>query len=122
MAAAIPGAPARLKRVYGRWSVRAGAWTVEESIAYWEEVLAGATRKHDIKLATSHLYDAYVSLHRRQLDPLLKGFETRFGRCPEDWQSVVDVGWLLEVPLDYVGNPYRIDGEQCILLPHKRIR
>jgi len=59
----------------------------------------------DIRLATSHLYDSYVTLHRRRLDPLLASIRQRTGECPESWQEVVERGLLPEAPLDYVGNP-----------------
>ncbi len=117
-----PGAPHRLKRVYGRWSEREGKWTVADSIAYWEEVLAEATRWPEVVLSKNHLYDAYAKRDAAVLDPMLVEYRSRFGRCAEGWQELIDLGWLNAVPLDYVGNPYRIDGEACATQPHKRIR
>jgi hypothetical protein len=122
MAAERPGAPPEVKRVYGRWRDNIHGWAIEDSIAYWEEVVAEAKRKADINLATSHLYDSYVTLHRRSLDPLLAAVRQRTGRCPQSWQEVVDRGLLPEVPLDYLGNPYTIDQATCTLSAHKRIR
>jgi len=122
MAAERPGAPPDVKRVYGRWRDDIHGWTIEDSIAYWEEVVAEATRKPDINLATSHLYDSYVTLHRRRLDPLLASVRQRTGRCPGSWQEVVEQGLLAEAPLDYLGNPYGIDPDSCTLLARKRIR
>ena len=121
-AAERPGAPPEVKRVYGRWRDNIHGWTVEDSIAYWEGVVAEANRTVDIRLATSHLYDSYVTLHRRRLDPLLASIRQRTGECPESWQEVVERGLLPEVPLDYVGNPYGIDRESCTLAARKRIR
>lgn len=122
MAAERPGSPPEVKRVYGRWRDNIHGWTIEDSIAYWEGVVAEATRKPDINLATSHLYDSYVTLHRRRLDPLLASMRQRTGRCPESWQEVVEQGLLPEAPLDYLGNPYSIDRESCTLVARKRIR
>jgi hypothetical protein len=122
MASERPGAPAEVKRVYGRWRDDIHGWTVEDSIAYWEAVVAEATRKADINLATSHLYDSYVTLHRRGLDPLLANIRQRTGRCPESWQEVVEQGLLPAVPLDSLGNPYGVDQSSCTLLARKRIR
>jgi len=121
-AAERPGAPPWVKRVYGRWRDNIHGWTVEDSIAYWEGVVAEADRKVDIRLATSHLYDSYVTLHRRRLDPLLASIRQRTGECPESWQEVVERGLLPEAPLDYVGNPYGIDRANCTLAARKRIR
>jgi hypothetical protein len=121
-AAERPGAPPEVKRVYGRWRDNIHGWTVEDSVAYWEGVVAEANRTVDIRLATSHLYDSYVTLHRRRLDPLLAAIRQRTGECPESWQEVVERGLLPAAPLDYVGNPYGIDRESCTLVAHKRIR
>ncbi len=122
IAAARPGAPPRVKRVYGRWLDSAGAWTVDDSIAYWQDVLAEAERWPDIVLAKNHLYDALARRDEGELNPMLDGYRRRFGQCAENWQQLVDLGWLREAPLDYVGNPYGIDQEQCKLQPKKRIR
>jgi hypothetical protein len=122
MAAERPGALPSVKRVYGRWRDNIHGWTIEDSIQYWQEVLSEATRKPDINLATSHLYDSYVTLDRRTLDPLLASFRARTGRCPESWRPLIDARALGQVPLDYLGNPYTIDPETCTLVAHKRIR
>jgi hypothetical protein len=117
-----PGAPHRLKRVYGRWSEQEDRWTISDSINYWEEVLAEATRWPEVVLSKNHLYDAYAKRDATVLDPMLADYRARFGRCADGWQQLIDLGWLNAVPLDYVGNPYRIDGDRCATQPHKRIR
>jgi tetratricopeptide (TPR) repeat protein len=122
MAAGIPGAPNRFLRLYGRWQDQEQAWTVEDSIAYWEQALAAATDRRDEILCRSHLYDAYARLHRRQLGAMLELYQDATGECPSDWQPLIDVGWISEVPKDYVGNPYLIDAEDCSLGWRKRIR
>jgi hypothetical protein len=120
--AEIPGSLHRVKRVYGRWSEGSMAWTVEDSIEYWQQVLDEATRWPDIVLAKNHLYDAYARLHAQQLDPVLAACRERLGRCPDDWQPLIDAGWIRTTPLDFVGNQYSIDTERCVLEPHKKIR
>lgn len=120
--AEIPGVPHRLKRVYGRWVDKEGAWTITDSIAYWEEVLAEATRWPDIVLGKNHLYDAYAKRDKSEFDPILTAYRGRVGECAEDWQQLIDLGWIRSAPLDYVGNPYRIDPDRCVLQPHKKIR
>jgi hypothetical protein len=122
MAAERPGSLPAVQRVYGRWRDDIHGWSIEDSIEYWQEVLDAAVRKPDINLATSHLYDSYVTLHRRSLDPLLASWRARTGRCPESWQPLVDARLLTEAPLDYLGNPYTIDPQSCTLVAHKRIR
>lgn len=122
IAAGRPDAPNTIKRIYARWRDDIHGWTVEDSIAYWEEVVAGASNKVELNLATSHLYDSYATLHRSTLDPLLRSYYQRTGRCPESWQDVVDAGLLAVPPLDRLGNPYGIDPETCTMVAHKKIR
>lgn len=122
IAADRPDAPNTIKRIYARWRDDIHGWTVEDSIEYWEEVVAGAQNKVERNLATSHLYDSYVTFHRRTLDPLLAAYFERTGRCPESWQDVVDAGMIATVPLDSLGNPYGIDPEGCTMVAHKKIR
>ena len=121
-AASRPGAPNTLRRLYARWRDDIHGWTVEDSIAYWNEVVATADNKWERNLAISHLYDALVNLHRRTLDPMLQARFQRTGRCPSSWQELVDAGVLREVPLDGLGNPYGIDPDSCALVAHKKIR
>jgi hypothetical protein len=120
--ASIPGCPHRMRRVYGRWSEEAVTWTLEDSIAYWQEALDEAVRWPDIVLSKNHLYDAYAELHAGQLNPLLAAHRDRFGRCADNWQPLIDAGWISKTPLDYVGNPYGIDVAECVVQPHKKIR
>lgn len=122
IAAERPDAPGVLKRLYGRWRDNIHGWTVEDSIAHWEEVLAESETKVEINLATSHLYDSRVALDRRSLDPMLRSSFDRAGKCPESWQELVDAGWLASAPLDYLGNPYGIDPQTCTMVAHKKIR
>ncbi len=122
IAASRPDVPNTIKRIYARWRDNIHGWTVEDSIAYWIEVVDGSENKAERNLATSHLYDSYATLHRRSLDPLLKSFFERSGRCPESWQEVVDAGMIAAVPLDSLNNPYGIDPETCTMVAHKKIR
>ena len=122
VAASRPDAPNTMMRLYARWRDDIHGWTVEDSITYWEEVVAASDNKVEKNLATSHLYDSYVSLHRRTLDPMLQAHFQRTGRCPSSWQELVEAGALAEVPLDSLGNPYGIDPESCALVAHKKIR
>lgn len=121
-AASRPGAPSTMMRMYARWRDDIGGWTVEDSIAYWEEVVEASENNWERNLATSHLYDAYVNLHRRTLDPALQRFFRRTGRCPDSWQQLVDVGVVATVPVDALGKAYGIDPDSCTLVAHKKIR
>jgi hypothetical protein len=121
-AASRPNAPSTMMRLYARWRDDINGWTVEDSIGYWEEVVAASENTWEKNLATAHLFDAYVILHRRTLDPLLRMIFQQTGRCPSSWQEVVDAGYLAAPPMDSLGNPYFIDTDTCRLLPRKKIR
>jgi len=121
MAAERPGVRPRVRRILAQWRDKAGEWSIEDSIEYWEDILADSVRIVDIHLAKSHLYDAWARLHRQSLDPLLAQYWRRSGRCPADWQDLVSTGMLSQIPLDYMGEVYGIDAESCTTDPHKRI-
>jgi len=117
-----PAAHHRIRRALGVWKDREKTWTVDDSIAYWQQALAEAATPGEMLLTTSHLYDVIAARDRAALDPLLKTYLARFGACPRRWEDLVVVGALLAVPLDYAGNPYEIEPASCSLLASKRIR
>jgi hypothetical protein len=122
IAASIPGAPPRLKRILGVWRDKNRAWTVEDSIAYWEQAVEHAENEFDRYVCRNKLYDAYLSRDRQRLQPLIDDYVERTGSCSEGWGGLIRAGLLREVPLDSVGNPYSIDREECVLVAHKKIR
>lgn len=117
-----PGAPHHLRRILGVWKDREREWTVEDSIRYWERTASEATNKVDLRAALSHLYDAYVIRDRRRLEPVIRNFSIARGFCPEDFEPLVQAGFVDQIPLDRMGNPYAIDPEGCTLMALKRIR
>jgi len=120
--ASIPGAPGRLLRVLGRWRDHAGAWSLQDSVAYWRQVLDEASNDSERALAESALYDVQVKIDRQTLDPLLARWKAQFGACAGSWQNLVQAGWLKSSPLDLVGTPYEIDPKACRLVALKQIK
>lgn len=121
IAAARPGAPARIKRMVGVWRDKTHAWSVDDSIAYWRQAYAEAVDERDRQVCQSKLYDAVASKDQQQLDPLLDAFADRYGRCPAGWPELIRAGLLRETPLDAFGNEYGIDPQRCRVVPLKKI-
>ncbi len=122
IAAQVPDAPARIKRMVGVWRDSESAWTVDDSIAYWRKAYDEAVDERDSQVCQSKLYDAVVTKDREHLEPLLHAYAQRHGRCAADWQELVRAGLLPQAPLDLVGNPYSIDPDMCSLVALKKIR
>ncbi len=106
----------------GVWRDSESAWTVDDSIAYWRKAVEEAVDDRDHDVSLSKLYDAVVTKDREQLEPLLRAYAQRRGRCAEDWQELIRAGLLPQVPLDLFGNPYGIDPDTCGLVAWKKIR
>jgi hypothetical protein len=122
IAAGIPAAPARIKRMVGVWRDAEKVWTVEDSIAYWRAAFEGAVDARDREVSQSKLYDAVVIRDREQLEPRLREFADRHGRCPREWRELVGAGLISQVPMDLFGNEYGIDTDDCSLVALKRIK
>ena len=120
--AEIPGVAPRVRRMVGVWKDAEHVWTVDDSIAFWRRAFDEATDPRDRDVAQSKLYDAVVAKDRTQLEPLLRAFAGRFGRCAGDWEELINAGWLSRIPLDLFGNAYGIDREVCGLVAFKRIK
>jgi hypothetical protein len=121
IAASYPEAHPRIKRAYGQWKTDLGAWTLQDSLRYWESVVASAPDRSNRYFARHHLYDVVTQIDRKRLEPLLERFRTQTGRCPTSWQPLIDRGWLRQVPTDAVGTAYGIDAGTCTLVARKKI-
>jgi len=121
IAAQKPDAPARLKRIVGVWRHEEGVWSVDDSIAYWRKAVEDAVDDYDRRICLSKLYDAVVTKDRQRFDPLLAAHARSSGSCA-DWGDLIRAGLLEEVPLDFVGNAYGIDPEECALVVFKKIK
>ena len=112
-AAAMPGAPHRLKRALAVWRDNEGNWTFSDAVAYWQQAREEAESEYDRKVCERQIYRLYAARDEQRLNPILSRYVDRYGRCPDGWQDVVDAGWIRELPRDYFGKPYRIHSENC---------
>lgn len=115
-----PNAPHWTKRFYGH--LKSESWSLDESIAYWEDVFEGAQTDYQRMVSLNHLYDLKTKRDRQILDPLLKQYAARSGSCPESWQPLIEAGLLRAVPLDPAGNEYGIDPADCSIVAAKQIK
>lgn len=122
IAAQVPDAPSRIRRMVGVWRDSDSSWSVDDSIAYWRKAVDEAVDPMDRKVCMSKLYDAVVAKDTAQLEPLLRAYRDRLGRCAGDWTELVRAGLLPREPLDLYGNPYDIDSDRCALVAAKRIK
>ena len=120
IAASRPNAPHWTKRFYGH--LKLGQWTTEQAIEYWGGVLAEAETDYQRMVSLNHLYDLKVKRDRQILNPMLRQFADRFGRCPDAWDQLITAGLLQSPPLDPAGNQYGIDTENCEIIAEKEIR
>jgi hypothetical protein len=120
IAAERPNAPHWTKRFYG--NLKAGEWTTEQSIAYWEGVLSEAQTDYQRTVSLNHLYDLKVKRDREILNPILHRFADRLGRCPESWDQLIKAGLLKSPPLDPAGSEYGIDTKNCEIVARKEIK
>jgi len=121
IAAQNPEAPARIKRMVGVWRDKEGVWSVDDSIAYWRAAVENAVDDYDRKMCLSKLYDAVFTKDRQRIDPLLAAHARTSGSCA-DWGWLIRAGLLDQVPLDFFGNAYGIDPENCTLVAFKKIK
>lgn len=121
-AAVRPGAPSRVNRMVGVWRDKESAWTLDDSIEYWRLAYAEAEDGMDRAICLMQLYDAVAARDRAAIEPLLDAFSARFGFCPDNWNDVIQVGALRQVPVDAYGDPYGIRSKDCSLVAFKKFK
>jgi len=121
-ALAVPGAPHRLKRFVARWSEDEEGWSVDDALAYWNEVLADAETEYDRRASERQIYRLVAARDEEILNPILASWKLWHGRCPEEWQEVVDSGFLPSTPTDHFGKPYRILEDSCTVMGEDSVR
>ena len=116
------GAPARIKRMVGVWRDKERVWSDDDSIAYWRQAVDEAQDSYERKMSLNHLYNAVFAKDKKTLQPALEAYESRFGSCRDGWGGVIRAGLIGGVPLDYSGNAYGVDPEDCSLVAFKEIK
>ena len=103
----IPGAPPIVKRLYANAAYKtmdyAEAWQM------WKEVYETAKEDWVKDIAYNHLYRVKSTVDTEALSQAVKKFKEKYGRWPEDLNSLVRAGLLREVPKDLDGKDYLYD-------------
>jgi len=113
IAAEMPDAPHRVRRFLAVWSEDEEEWSFDDALTYWMEVREEAQSDYDLAVCEKQIYRLVASRDEAILNPMLRGWSDRHGRCPESWQVLVEAGWLPRAPTDYFGLDYRIVQESC---------
>jgi hypothetical protein len=121
-AVAMPGAPHRLKRFLAVWSEDEEGWSFEDAMSYWREVSEEAETEYDRAVSERQIYRLIASRDEALLNPVLQKWSLWHGRCPTNWQEVIDSGFLAEIPIDYFGQTYRILPETCSAMAVNEVR
>ena len=122
IAAECPGAPARIKRMVGVWRDKERVWDVDDSIAYWSEAVDEAKDDYERRMCLNHLYNAVFEKDKKTLQRVLERYRARFGSCKDGWGGMIRTGFIDRVPLDFSGNAYGVDAEDCSLVAFKEIK
>ena len=118
----IPGSPMRLRRFLAAWSEDEQGWTLEDAISYWTDVRDSSEDAYHRAVSERQIYRLIASRDEAVLDPVLQNWKLWRGRCPDDWQEVVDSGLLSQIPVDYFGRTYSIRSESCSAMGGDEVR
>jgi tetratricopeptide (TPR) repeat protein len=103
----IPGAPPIVKRLYANAAYKtmdyAEAWQM------WKEVYETAKEDWVKEIAYNHLYRVKSTVDTEALSQAVKKFKEKYGRWPEDLNSLVRAGLVRELPKDLDGKDYLYD-------------
>lgn len=117
-----PDAPLRLRRFVAAWSEDEEGWSIDDAIAYWTEIRDSSDGEYHRAVVERQIYRLLASRDEAVLDPVLQNWRLWHGRCPDNWQEVVESGLLNEVPIDYFGRDYRILPESCTTMGEDEVR
>lgn len=117
-----------INRLYGHFSREAGSLSNEELIQFWQELYEQASTDYQRQATANQLHDLIAERDKEYYNPYLEAFSAAWGRCPKDWQELIQSGIspagkppLNEIPIDFRGNEYLIDQENCSLVVYKKI-
>lgn len=118
----VPGSPMRLRRFLAAWSEDEQGWTLNDAISYWSDVRDASEDEYHRAVSERQIYRLIASRDEAVLDPVLQNWKLWRGRCPNDWQEVVDSGLLSQIPVDYFGRTYRIRSDSCSAMGEDEVR
>lgn len=107
-AAAVPGAPAQLRRLQAGMEARAG--DVEVAIRMWSDLLTDPASDATTRaIAERQVRDLTVKRDVARLEGAIATFRASAGRPPRRLEELVAGGLLPRIPVDPDGNPYAYD-------------
>lgn len=119
IAAEHPNADHWAKRMYGQFATKSNTFDLTEALRYWHEMDDSAETDYQRMASHNMLYDLYSRRDKKLLEPYLLAFKEQFGRCPGNWQEIIDSGVTVNgrrmaaILKDFAGNEYGIDTEKC---------
>lgn len=106
-AAAVPGAPDLIRRLYASSTFKAAdyrsAWEI------WLEIHESATDPKIRKTASNHLYQVKAAMDIEALRGAVERFREKYGRLPSALDRLVPAGVLPSLPKDLDGKDYVYD-------------
>ena len=78
------------------------------ALALWKEQYASTPSKQLRENARDHILKLETRIALRQLRRATAAYTQRFHHLPSNWQAMVRAGMLPGIPLDPMGNPYRL--------------
>lgn len=107
-AAAVPGAPASVRRMRAAMVSRAG--DLEGSLVLWREILEDpASDPTSLAIARRKIVELGVEVHLRDLREAVARFRDGNGRLPRTLAELADRGYLAEVPRHPSSEAYAYD-------------
>lgn len=116
-ASSLPGSP-DFKPVAGMMAQRGGDLQLAHEM--WSITYQTATQKDVKRNAERHLMAIESDLFVTALERAVAAFRQGRGSNPQSWQEMVVAGYLRGVPVDPLGNPYKlVDGRVELAEPEK---
>ena len=106
-AAAVPGAPDLIRRLYASSTFRAADYQAAWEI--WQEIYRTAKDPQIKKTAANHLYQVKAAMDLETLSGALGKYKDKLGRLPSSLDRLVAAGFLSSLPTDLDGKDYVYD-------------
>jgi hypothetical protein len=104
---AIEGAPPQTERLYAN-----AAFLTSDYRAAWQnwlEIYQTAEDERVKKIASNHLYQVKAAIDIETFKEALAKYRTQFGSFPSDLRTLVQTGFLTDLPQDLDGKDYKYD-------------
>jgi len=103
----IPGAPEFVERLRANAIFKKG--DLRTSWETWLEIYKKAPDERTKKIASNHLYNVKAAIDAAAVEDAAANYRERFGRPPADLETLLQTGFLREVPKDMDGQDYLYD-------------